>query len=171
MMQLPPSSLVLSIYVNTRGFAFIVFERPLSPFDWGIRESRGPGKCAACLPRITQLFDRHSPDVLVIQDTSTQGTERVPWISTLNAAIAALAKDRAIPVCAYSRGQVRDAFARHECANKNGLAQVIAKQIPAFEQYVPPPRKPWMSEDRRMGLFDAAALALAFFQSLDIETE
>jgi hypothetical protein len=40
---------------------------------------------------------------------------------------------------------------------------VIAKHIP-FEQHVPPPRKPWKSEDARMGLFDAAALALVFFQ-------
>jgi hypothetical protein len=39
-----------------------------------------------------------------------------------------------------------------------------AKHIPAFERHVPPPRKPWMSEDARMGLFDAAALALIFFQ-------
>ena len=35
------------------------------------------------------------------------------------------------------------------------------------KQCTPPPRKPWMSEDRRMGLFDAAALALVFFQSFD----
>ncbi|WP_156527887.1 hypothetical protein [Bradyrhizobium stylosanthis] len=46
-------------------------------------------------------------------------------------------------------------------------AERIAKHIPAFEQYVPPPRKPWMSEDRRMGLFDAAALALTFFQTVE----
>jgi hypothetical protein len=36
--------------------------------------------------------------------------------------------------------------------------------IPAFERYVPPPRKPWKSEDARMGIFDAAALALTFFK-------
>ncbi|MDA9464499.1 hypothetical protein [Bradyrhizobium sp. CCBAU 53415] len=166
MIQHHANALVLSIYVNTRGFAFIVFEG-YAPFDWGIREARGAGKRETCLSRITQLFDRHSPDVLVIQDTSTQGTERAPWISTLNASITALAKECGVPRFAYSRDQVRDAFARYECANKNSLAQLIAKQIPAFEQYVPPPRKPWMSEDRRMGLFDAAALALVFFRSLE----
>jgi hypothetical protein len=44
------------------------------------------------------------------------------------------------------------------------MAEVIAKHIPAFVRYVPPPRKPWMSEDARRELFDAAALALVFFQ-------
>jgi hypothetical protein len=55
-------------------------------------------------------------------------------------------------------------FASAGLANKQSLAEVIAKYIPAFERHVPPPRKPWMSEDARMGLFDAAALALVFFQ-------
>jgi len=50
-------------------------------------------------------------------------------------------------------------------ADRRSLALVIAQHIPAFERYLPPPRKPWMSEDARMGLFDAAALALTFFQS------
>lgn len=68
-------------------------------------------------------------------------------------------------VFAYSRDQVRAAFARHECPNKHRLAELILECIPAFERYVPPPRKPWMSEDRRMGLFDAAALALVFFRA------
>ena len=48
---------------------------------------------------------------------------------------------------------------------KHGIAQTIAKHIPALSLYLPPARKPWMSEDARMGLFDAAALALMFFQS------
>lgn len=160
-------TLVISVYVNTRGFAFIVFEGHLSPFDWGIRETRGPKKCRVCLPRITQLFDRYTPDALVIQDTSEQGTERAPWISQLNTLIAAHARDRDIPIFAYSRDQVRGAFDGHGSLNKQRLAELIAKHIPAFERYVPPPRKPWMSEDRRMGLFDAAALALVFFRSTD----
>ena len=160
-------ALVLAIYVNTRGFAFILFEGHLSPYDWGIRETRETRKGAGCLPRITQLFDRCTPDALVIQDTSKQGTKRALWIRSLNASIAALAKDRRIPVFTFSRDQVQDAFERYGPPNKQSVAELIAKHIPAFEQYVPPPRKPWMSEDRRMGLFDAAALALVFFQSTD----
>jgi hypothetical protein len=48
--------------------------------------------------------------------------------------------------------------------NKQIIAEAIARHVPAFERYVPPPRKPWMSEDARMGLVDAAALGLVFFQ-------
>src|SRR5438270_7439164 len=102
--------LTLSIYLNTRGFAFVVFEGHLSPFDWGIREIRGPRKCSRCLPRITQIVDRYVPDVIVVQDTSEHGTQRARWITALNVSINVLAKDRAIPAFAYSRDQVRAAF-------------------------------------------------------------
>ncbi|MGY3388327.1 Holliday junction resolvasome RuvABC endonuclease subunit [Bradyrhizobium sp. USDA 3311] len=157
-------ALVLSVYLNTRGFAFILFEGHLSPFDWGIRETRGPQKSRVCLIRIKTVFDRYAPDALVIQDTSEQGTQRARRIRNLNALIVKLANDRGTRVFAYSRDQVRRAFEGYGCPNKQSLAELIAKHIPAFQQYVPPPRKPWMSEDRRMGLFDAAAQGLVFFQ-------
>lgn len=166
MRMLRRHALVLSVYLNTRGFAFIVFEGHLSPFDWGIRETRGTPKNKTCRVRITTVFDRYAPDALVIQDTSEQGTERVRRIRDLNASIAKLANDRGIPVFAYSRENVRRAFEGYGCPNKQSLAELIAKHIPALERYVPPLRKAWMSEDRRMGLFDAAALALLFYQSV-----
>ena len=46
------------------------------------------------------------------------------------------------------------------------IAETIAKHIPAFDRYLPPPRKPWMSEDPRMAVFDAVALALTFLRSV-----
>jgi hypothetical protein len=57
------------------------------------------------------------------------------------------------------------AFAGVGVINKRQLAEAVAKHIPAFQRYLPRVRKPWMSEDSRMHLFDAAALALTFFQS------
>jgi len=45
---------------------------------------------------------------------------------------------------------------------KDTIAAAIAKHIPAFERFLPPPRKLWKSEDARMGIFDAAALASRF---------
>jgi Holliday junction resolvasome RuvABC endonuclease subunit len=153
-------ALVLVIYFNTRGFAFVLFEGHQSPFDWGLFETRGPRKQRRCLARVVKILDRYQPDFLVLRDSSTQDT-RTQRIANLNAAISELAKDRRIPIHAYSHDHVRDAFEYAGVGNKQGVAEVIAKHIPAFERYVPPPRKPWMSEDPRMGLFDAAALGLS----------
>jgi hypothetical protein len=155
---------VFAVYINTRGFAFVLFESPLSPIDWGVKEIRGNRKHRRCLAKIVTILGRYQPDILVIQDTSLTGTRRARRVTKLNEAIAGLASSRGIPVHAYSRDEVRNMFGYLGAPNKHTIAEAIAKHIPAFERYVPPPRKPWMSEDARMGLFDAAALALVFFQ-------
>jgi hypothetical protein len=155
---------VLAVYPNTRGFAFVLFESPLSPIDWGVKEMRGRRKQGRSVASLGTILDRYQPDIMVLQDTSLTGTHRAKRVTKLNAAFAALAPGRSIPVYAYSRDVVRSEFEYLGAPNKQIMAQVIAKHIPAFERYVPPPRKPWMSQDARMGLFDAAALALVFFQ-------
>lgn len=43
-MKAPQDELVLSIYPTPRGFAYTLFEAPLSPVDWGSRELTGKDK-------------------------------------------------------------------------------------------------------------------------------
>jgi Holliday junction resolvasome RuvABC endonuclease subunit len=157
-------ALVLAIYLNTRGFAFVIFESALSPVDWGVKEVRGSRKHARCLAKVVAILDQYQPDVLVIQDTWSQDTSRARRIVKLNAAIAELAPPRGMALYVYSRADVWDAFRDVGVSNKQDLARVVALHIPFFERLVPPPRKPWKSEDARMGIFEAAALALTFFK-------
>ena len=156
--------ITLAIYFSTRGSSFVLFEGTLSPYDWGIFEVRGPKRKATCHRKVTQLLDRYEIDVLVVQDTGPEGTRRAARMTTLNAAVEAAAREHGVPVFKYSRADVYSSFASAGFSNKQTLAEVIANHIPAFERHVPPPRKPWKSEDARMALFDAAALALVFFQ-------
>lgn len=71
-----------------------------------------------------------------------------------------------LAIYAFSRAQVRLAFAYLDITTKQAIAEAIAKHILAFERCVPPIRKPWMSEDARMGLFDAAALVWTYSYQL-----
>jgi hypothetical protein len=157
--------ITLAIYFSTRGSSFVLFEGTLSPYDWGTFEVRGPRREAKCQLHITQLLDRYKIDILVLQNTGREGTRRASRLTTLNEAVEAAARQRGVPVFQYSRADVYNAFASAGFSNKQTLAQVIASHIPAFARHVPPPRKPWKSEDARMALFDAAALALVFFQN------
>ena len=157
-------TLVLSIYLNTRGFAFVLFEGSLAPFDWAAQTIRGRRKHARCLLRIAALLNRYEPDVIVLQDMARASNRRAMRLISLNAEIDAMAQERGVPVFAYSRADVDNAFAPFGLGNKHDMAELIAKHAPAFERFVPPPRKPWMSEDARMGIFDAAALGFVFYQ-------
>ena len=158
-------ALVLAIYLNTRGFAFVIFESSLSPVDWGVKEVRGLRRYARSLGKVVAILDRWQPDVLVLQDTSSRGTLRTRRIIILNAAISKLAEPRGMALYAYSRADVWAAFRDVGVTNKQDLARVVARHNPAFERFVPPPRKPWKSEDARMGIFEAAALALTHFMN------
>jgi hypothetical protein len=48
--------------------------------------------------------------------------------------------------------------------NKDQMARFLAQRFPELVRYVPPERKPWMSEDERMAIFDAVSFALGLFQ-------
>jgi len=46
---------------------------------------------------------------------------------------------------------------------KQEMAELLAKKFPdELASRLPPKRKPWKSEDKRMDIFDAVALAVAF---------
>jgi hypothetical protein len=158
-------SSIMSIYPNSRGFAFVLFEGALAPLDWGLVEVRGADKNRECLRRIGVLMGRYEPAAVILQKTDVDRAYRAQRIRSLNEAIAALAETQGISVFTYSRARVRDCFAYLGVPTKQHIAEVIAKHIPAFERYLPPQRKRWRSEDFRMGLFDAAALGSAFFQA------
>ncbi len=157
--------LVLAIYLSSRGVAFVLFEGPLSPYDWGVHAVYGRRKNARCLRRIEKIFAAYEPDVLVTQDTTSNGTRRAHRIQKLSLSIGEAADARGIPTYVYSHRHVRQCFASQPLVNKQMIAEAIAKHIPAFKPYLPPQRKPWMGEPARMALFDAAALALTYFQA------
>jgi hypothetical protein len=141
-----------------------MFEGPHTPVDWGRTRRRSRDGNGDCLRKVRSLFDRR-PDVLVLQDTSWTGTRRSRRATELNNAIFELAEEYSFPVCSFSREQVREAFTQLTAPTRHTIAEHIAKNIPLLEHQLPPPRKRWLSEDDRTGIFDAAALALTYFQS------
>jgi hypothetical protein len=161
--------LVLAVHFQSRGFAFVLFDGWAALVDWGVYDGRGTHQNARCVKRIDSLFALHTPDVLILQDMSESGTRRARRIRVLNRNTAELALQRGMAVHMYSRAQVVKHFEELDAVTKHGIAETIARRIPALHLYVPPARKPWMSEDARMGIFDAAALAWLFFRSTDAD--
>lgn len=159
--------LVLAIHFQSTGFAFVLFEGWLAPVDWGVYDARGASKSARCLDRINSLIALHTPDVLVLQDTSASGTRRARRIRELSQDATELADELGMLVRTYSRARIIECFEEFGTVTKQGIAEAIAKHIPALSLYLPPARKRWMSENPRMGIFDAAALAWMFFQSIE----
>lgn len=156
--------LVLAIFLTSRGFSYCLFEGPNSPVDWGIVEKRGGLKNHRCLRAIRQLIPRCGPDRIVIEDTRN-ATHRTKRILRLNQSLLEVLAAAGVPAELVTRARVYQHFAQFDVSTRHGIAEVVAKQLPALDRYLPPERKPWMSEDSRSGLFCAAALALTFIHA------
>ena len=154
--------LLLAFYPHARGFAYVTFEGP-SPVDWGMSDSPRGSRLPHARDRLETLLARYKPDAIIVREISE------PADSSEAARCLAMIRDlamlRAIPVVAISRKQIRSSFGRHGPPARNAIARAIATRIPALAHLLPPPRKIWNGEDRRMGLFDAIALVLAFTQA------
>jgi hypothetical protein len=71
----------------------------------------------------------------------------------------------------YSRAQIIEHFGLLGANNKQQVAEAIARYIPALALYVPPPRRPCTSEDRRLAIFEAVALAWLYYKEADTGRE
>jgi Holliday junction resolvasome RuvABC endonuclease subunit len=153
---------MIAIDPTSRGFGFVVFEGPERLIDWAVVETR-KDKQEECLRRVAELMGRYRPDMLVLEDSTGRGSRRCPRVQKFINKVQRLAGKESIATRSFSRAKVRQAFSDSGAKTKYEIATVIAKRFPELALRLPPIRKPWMSEDDRMSLFDAASLAFALF--------
>lgn len=158
---------VLAVHPTARGMGWVIATSPLTFIDWGIIRAKGD-KNATCMRRITDLINAIPPAVIVIRFASGSSRKRVKRIQRLVTAIIQLARTRNIEIQLFAEKQIRSHFERFGAKTREDIAQFLASNIDALSSRIPPKRRPWMSEDARLGLFDAAALAVAFFIERDL---
>jgi len=151
---------ILAIAPSTRGFGFAVLEGRETLVDWGVKTVKGD-KNIQSLAKVEDLIAHYQPGTLVLEDTSAKNSRRSPRIRKLCQQIIKMASNRKVSIKLFSRDQVMKTFIPDGRGTKHALAEIIAKRFPEeLGSRLPPERKPWMSEDSRMNIFDAVALAL-----------
>lgn len=154
-------TLVLAIDPTSRGFAYAAFEGSHRLVDWGLVHARAD-KQPTCLRRISKLFDWLQPDVVVLEEIA--GSRRGVRVRELLTLIAELTAEEPIPLSRVSRNDVREVFAAVNARTKDQIASALADRFPELGHRLPPKRRPWMSEPERMGIFDAVAFAMVYFE-------
>ena len=153
---------ILAIALSARGFGFVVMEGQKTIIECGGRVADGD-KNAQSLAKTIKLLNFYRPDVLVLQDVEAKGSRRYPRIKTLNRQIKGVAEKQKVEVKLISKKQLRSLLLGNPRGTKQEMAEVLATQFPdELASRLPPKRKPWKSEDARMDIFDAMALAVAF---------
>lgn len=154
--------LVLALQPCSRGISYILFEGPQSPITWQMRDARGRKKVARAFEVTSELITRYEPEILVIEDILGSKDPQLNRRKRLQRMITSYAEGRGLDVYAYTREDIRACFADTGAITRPEIARVIAGRIHALSK-LPPERKLWKSQHRRMYLYDAAALALTYF--------
>jgi hypothetical protein len=153
---------VVAVDPTHTGFGYVVFEGPNFLVDWGVRRVTGE-KNRSCAKAVSQLIDWYRPEVLLLEDSKK--CRRGQRVQQLILTLAAHAKQTRLKVRLISRSMVRRQFGRMGPSTNFAIAKALAERFPELAERLPPERKPWMSEDRRMAIFDAAAFAMVCLQS------
>ena len=158
----PNSKRVLAIDPTSRGFGFVVMESPATLIDWGVKSVR-PKEVSTILKKVSELIRLYRPETLILEDP--KNSRRCRRIQNLLAKISELARPEGLKPRFISNSRIKKVFLIFGAVTKHQTAQVIAKQVPELAPRLPRYRKPWMSEDYRMSIFDATALALCYLYS------
>ena len=157
-----PQKRVLAIDPTHRGFGYVIFEGPNFLIDWGVRHVEGP-RNKASIAAAAELITRYRPRIMVLEDVTARGCRRRRRVRELVEVLDRYGRERGLTVRKIAQTKVKRTLLPFGIRNKNQTAQFVAARFPELARYLPPERKPWMSEDLRTAIFDAAAFALASF--------
>ena len=153
-----PVTRILAIDVKSRLLGVAVFEPPVRLLDWGKRAVSAD----LCGTLVIQLLRTYAISAVVIRGL-TRGERR----DTVRArkglhAIRLIARRHSIPVVALSGSRVRRFFRDYERHTRYETARFLTVIFSDLTWALPRPRTFYEPENRRMALFDAVALGLAF---------
>jgi Holliday junction resolvasome RuvABC endonuclease subunit len=158
--SLPRYPRILAIAPSTKGFGYAVLEGHRILVDFGVRSIEGD-KNAGAIEKVEGMIAHYNPQVMVLEDTAIRGSRRSPRIKRLTRRLVTVAKRRTIKVALFSQKQIRQVICGDDRGTKHAIAEIIASRFPEELGFLlPPKRRDWMSQDSRMDIFDAVALAL-----------
>jgi hypothetical protein len=158
----PNPKRVLSIDPTSRGFGFVVFESPTTLVDWGNKAIREQDE-AKNLAKVLKLIRHYRPEIMVLEDH--RGSRRCARVQSLLDGVCRLAATEGLKTHCVPVSRVKEVFRTFRANTKHEIAHAVAQQLPELAPELPRYRKPWMSEDSQMAIFDGAALALTYFHS------
>jgi hypothetical protein len=155
----PVLRLALAVDPTTKGFAFVLLEDGLL-IDWGVRHA-GSNKNVGSIRKLRVLLTQYKPDVLIIEDVNHRSSRRWRRVRQLVGWFAREARRNRILLRRVAHQQVRKQFATYSPqVTKYRVAVALAQRFPELQERLPRVRKMWMTEDERMSIFDALAMAI-----------
>jgi len=153
---------ILAVFLSTRGFGYAVMEGENTLIDYGNKVVQ-KDKNVHSLAQIQKVIRQNQPDVLVLLDVMAKGVHRAQRIKELHLEVVALSIKRKLKVVTIGATGVRSRLLGELVGSKHEMAELLARRFPdELASRLPPKRRTWESEDARMDIFEAVALAVVF---------
>jgi len=150
---------ILAIAPTVRGFGYSVMEGSLI-LECGNKGAKGK-KNSQAISKIERLMKQFLPGVLVLPDVNAKGCHRASRIKALHRQIIGLAAKQKRKVTLFSGESLRKELLGDVKGTKHEMAKMLAQKYPVeLAAKLPPKRRLWENEDRRMDIFEAVALAV-----------
>ena len=113
------------------------------------------------MAKLEELITHYSPQLLAVPEILRSGQRDRARIERLIGDIIKLAQKTGLEFQKASRKEIQQYFFNVRANTKHELASHLAERFPdELGAQLPPERRPWMSEDYRMNIFTAVALAI-----------
>ena len=152
---------ILAIALSANGFGYCVMENH-GMLESGKKRARG-NKNIQSVSKIEKLMKQFLPSILVLQDVKATGCRRAPRIKALHQQVIGLAAKQKCKVALITKEKSRITLLGDVKGTKHEMAEFLAQKYPVeLAGKLPPKRRLWETEDSRMDIFDAVALAVVF---------
>jgi hypothetical protein len=158
---LRPGTRILALDLHPQRFGYAVLETPAELLDWGVRRrycKHAASSDSSMQRSLQSLLEIWRPALVLIKKPSTYKTARTEMRL---ASLIDIVRRCRIPMRSLTDHEVRSVFGSGSNMTKYAMASMLVRQFPFLTFTLPPPRKIYRSEDYRMGIFAAIALALA----------
>lgn len=149
-----PFERVLAIDPSTRGFGYAVMEANGRLVDWGTAALRTK-QAKEFLSRVDHLINRYDPTCIAVEDNARRGERALRRIDRL----VGYAHLKEIHPHLITRRDIERELGK-PVRSKHEIATELCEKYPELRRFLTPKRRPWMSEDERMNVFDAVALGV-----------
>lgn len=152
---------VLAISPMSVGFGYALFDHPQHLMDWGLSVIR-VHKVARALKRLDILIAMYRPNaIVVIMPDHTD--HKVTVANKLTTAFSKRAAVGMIPYKRYKQRDVQTFFSTFDALTKHEVAETLINWLPQLASHHPQRRALGDSQDMKINVFDAAAVALTFY--------
>jgi hypothetical protein len=148
---------ILALDVHPKRYGYAVLELPAELLDWGVRRQHlrnAPRSLNWARKSVRDLLDRWRPSLIVTKELSKSRLKRI------GASLVAEARRFGIPVRPVREAAILSTFGDGRFVTKYRIAQMLVQRFSFLTFLLPPLRKIYESQDYRMSVFAAVALAL-----------